>query len=112
MVGTTKRCVRNILGWSQATDEGLVTTVVNIEAALNSRPITQDTEDALTPAHLLSGETLRTLPSVTEPQTETKLTKAHQKTQKLAVAFWKHWEKKYLLDLRNFHEAFQANKRS
>ena len=42
-----------MLGRSQATDEELATTLVNIEAALNSRPITLDTEDALTPAHFL-----------------------------------------------------------
>ena len=53
MVGTTKRCLRKVLEQSQATDEELATTLVNIEAALNSRPITQDTEDAITPAHFL-----------------------------------------------------------
>ena len=31
------------------------TTLVGIEAALNSRPITQDTVDALYPAHFLCG---------------------------------------------------------
>jgi hypothetical protein len=100
-----------VLGRSQATDEELATTLVNIEAALNSRPITLDTEDGLTPAHLLCGERL-TLPSGTKPQTERNLTKAHQRTQKLADDFWKRWEKEYLLKLRNFHEVSQPNKRS
>ena len=112
MVGTTKRCLRKVLGRSQATDEELATTLVNIEAALNSRPITQDTDDALTPAHFLCGERLTALPSGTEPQIERNLTKAHQRTQKLADDFWKRWEKEYLLDLRNFHEVSQPNKRS
>jgi hypothetical protein len=52
MVGTTKRCIRRVLGQSQATDEQLATNLVNIEAALNSRPITQD-EDAVALAHFL-----------------------------------------------------------
>jgi len=107
-----KRCLRKVLGRSQTTHEELATTVVNIEAALNSRPITQDTDDALTPAHLLCGERLRALPSGTEPQIERNLTKAHQSTQKLADDFWKRWEKEYLLDLRNFHEVSQPNKGS
>jgi hypothetical protein len=46
MIGTTKSCTRKVLGRSQATDEELATTLVSIEAAMNSRPITQDTEDA------------------------------------------------------------------
>jgi hypothetical protein len=67
MVGTTKRCLRKVLGRTQATDEELATTLVNIEAALNSRPVTQDTEDALTPAHFLCGERLTAVPSGIEP---------------------------------------------
>ena len=43
---------------------------------------------------------------------ERNLAKAHQRTQKLADAFWKRWEKEYLLDLRNFHEVSQPNTRS
>jgi hypothetical protein len=79
MVGTIKRCLRKVLGQSQATDEELATTLVNIEAALNSRPITQD-EDALTPAHFLCGKKLTALPSGTEPQTDGNLTKTHKRT--------------------------------
>ena len=73
-----QRCLRKVLGLSQVTDEELATTLVNIEAALNSRPITQDTEDALTPAHFLCGERLTKLPAGKEPQMERNITKAHQ----------------------------------
>ena len=106
MVGTTKRCLRKVLGHSQVTDD---TTLVDIEATLNSRPITQNTEDALTPAHFLCGETLTVLPSGTEPQIEKNLTKAQQRTQKLADDFWKHW-KDDLLELRNFQEVCQPKR--
>ena len=99
------------MGQTQATDEELSTTLVNIEAALNSRPITQDTEDALTPAHFLCGERLTALPSGIEPRLEENLTKAHQRTQKTADDFWKRWEKEYLPELRNFHEVSQPHKR-
>jgi hypothetical protein len=112
IVGATKRCLRKVMGRSQVTDEELVTTFVNIEAALNSRPITQDTEDALTPAHFLCSKRLTALPSGTEPQMEKNLTKAHQRTQKLADDLWKRREKEYLLELRNIHEACQPNKRT
>jgi hypothetical protein len=99
-----------VLGWSQATDEELTTTLVNIEAALNSRPITQDTEDTLTPAHFLCVERLTVLPSGTEPEMERNLTKAHQRTQKMADDFWKCWEKENFLRLRNFHKSLSQIK--
>ena len=76
-----------MLGRSEATDEELATIIVNIEAALNSRPITQDTEDALTPVHFLCGEKLTAIPSGTEPKMERNLTKAHQRTQKPQTNF-------------------------
>jgi len=87
MIGTTKRCLRKILGQSQATDEELDATLVSIEAALNSRSITQDTEDALTPAHFLCGAKLTTLSSTTEPQTEGNLKKTHQRTKEWPTTF-------------------------
>jgi len=112
MIGTTKRCLRKVLGRSQATDEELATTLVSIEAALNSRPITQDTEDALTPAHFLCGAKLTTLPSTTEPQRECNLKKTHQRTKRMADDFWRRWEKEYLMELRSFHLISQPKGRS
>jgi hypothetical protein len=40
---------------------------------------------------------------------ERNLTKAHQRTQKLADEFRKRWEKEYLLELKNFHEVSQPD---
>jgi len=41
MVGTTKRCLRKVLGRYQVSEEGMNTTLVAIEAAINLRPIVQ-----------------------------------------------------------------------
>jgi hypothetical protein len=112
MVGTTKSCIRKVLGRFQSSNEELATTLVNIEAALNSRPITQNTEEALTPAHFLCGERITALHSGTELQMERNFMKAHQRTQKIVDDFWKRWEKEYLLKLRNLHEVSQPKKRS
>jgi hypothetical protein len=87
MIGTTKRCLRKVLGRSQATGEELATTLVSIEAALNSRPITQDIEDALTPVHFLCGAKLTTLPSTIEPQREGNLKKTYQRTKRMVTTF-------------------------
>jgi hypothetical protein len=63
MVATTKRCLRKVLGRSQVDTEGLQTILVEIEAAIHSRPITQDHEnETLTPAHFLTGGRLTTIP--------------------------------------------------
>jgi hypothetical protein len=113
MIGTTKRCLRKVLGRSQATDEELATTLVSIEAALNSRPITQDIEDVLTPAHFLCGAKLiMMMPSTTEPQKGGDLKKSHQRTKRLADDFWRCWEKEYLMELRSFHVISQPKGRS
>jgi hypothetical protein len=54
MVGTMKRCLRKVLGQSRLTEEQLNTTLVSIEAAVNSRHIAQGQDSAaLTPAHFL-----------------------------------------------------------
>jgi hypothetical protein len=41
MVGTTKPCLRKLFGKSSLTEEQLNTTLISIETAVNSRPITQ-----------------------------------------------------------------------
>jgi hypothetical protein len=104
MVGSMKRCLRRVLGQSRLTEEQLNTTLVSIEAVVNSRPITQDDSTALTPAHFLTGEGLTTIPTRAEPAGKPNLTKELRIKQKLSDDFWKSWAKEYLLELRNFHE--------
>ena len=60
MVGNTKRSLHNVLGKTKMTEEVLNTVLITIEAALNSRPISQDgnNKDALTPAHFIIGQRL------------------------------------------------------
>ena len=105
MVGTTKRCLRKVLGRLQVSEEGLNTTLVAIDAAINSRPIGQaeDETGVLTPAHFLIGERLTTIPSGREPETNRSLTKEFKMRQKLADDFWRRWQKEYLTTLRSFH---------
>lgn len=105
MVGTIKRCLRKVLSQTRLTEEQLNTTLINIEAAVNSRPISQgDDDEPLTPAHFLIGEGLLTVPTGPEPSTKSVLTKEFRLQQKLTDDFWKRWTKEYLLQLRSFHE--------
>jgi hypothetical protein len=76
MIGTVKRCLPKVLGQSRLTEEQLNNTLISIEAAVNSRPITQGEDPtALTPAHFLIGEGLVTIPTGTEPTVRQILTK-------------------------------------
>lgn len=113
MVGTVKRCLRKVLGQSRLTEEQLNTTLINIEAAVNSRPISHgDGADHLTPAHFLVGEGLMTVPTGPEPATRTNLIREFRLRQKLSDDFWTRWTKEYLLELKSFHEVRGASERS
>jgi hypothetical protein len=109
MVGTTKRCLRKVLGRSQVPEEALNTVLVTIEAAINSRPIVQDEDGsgALTPAHFLVGERLTAIPTGPEPETNGSLTKEFRMRQRLADELWRRWQREYLTTLRSFHEVRQ-----
>ena len=109
MVGAMKRCLRKVLGRLQVSEEGLNTTLVAVEAAINSRTIVQveDERGALTPAHFLVGERLTVIPTGPEPKTNPSLTKEFRMRQKLADDFWGRWHKEYLTTLRSFHEVRQ-----
>ncbi|XP_049816373.1 uncharacterized protein LOC126263326 [Schistocerca nitens] len=109
MVGSVKRCLRKVLGQSQLDEEGLNTILVSIEAALNSRPITQGREESepLTPAHFLVGDRLTTLPTDPESPVRKDLSKEFQRLQKMVEHFWNRWKKEYLILLKNFHETHQ-----
>ncbi|XP_006823655.1 uncharacterized protein LOC102809203 [Saccoglossus kowalevskii] len=100
------------------------TILCEIETTINNRPITyvygDDAEATpLTPAHLLHGRTLNTLPHVTidmeeriDPTYETKET-LHKRATKLSETMdrlWKKWELEYLSALRERHERQKPGK--
>ena len=65
MVKEVKTCLRKVLGKSQLSFDELPTILAEIEAVLNSRPLTHsysdDIEEPITPAHLIIGRRLLTL---------------------------------------------------
>ena len=56
-MGSVKRCLRKVLGNASLTQDELTTVLVEVEATLNSRPLTYQHEEIdsqiLTPSHLL-----------------------------------------------------------
>ena len=79
------------------------TILASIDAAINSRPLTQnDGPEALTPDHFLHGGRLTTIPTGTEPTSTKSLTKEFKLKQQVSEDFWKRWTKEYLLELRTY----------
>ena len=66
MIKSAKRSLRKAIGRNCLTYDELLTLVVEVEAVLNSRPLTyissEDVDEPLTPSHLLASFGILTLP--------------------------------------------------
>ena len=62
LIGLTKRCLKKTIGKSKMSYDELITTVVEIEAVLNSRPLTyvscEEFSEPLTPSYLHTWTTI------------------------------------------------------
>ena len=112
MVGCVKRCLKKVLGNARLTYDELLTVLTEVEATLNSRPLTYDYDnpyegEVLTPAHLLYGRRLLSLPE--EPreeddETETSYRGRYKYINETLQHFWKGWQREYLTNLRESHD--------
>ncbi|XP_033179604.1 uncharacterized protein LOC117152329 [Bombus impatiens] len=97
-----KRIVGNeLLGNESFTFEQFNTLVIEIEAVLNSRPLTPISTDpkdllVLTPGHFLIGESLMSVRERDFRDTPSNRLSRWQHIQKLKQHFWKRWHKEYL----------------
>ena len=87
----------------------LLTLVTEVEAALNSRSLpyvsSKDVEEPLTPAHLLVGFRIMTLPDPLTPNDDPQFSSGTEGlTRRMTLQkFWKRQRKEYLMELREFH---------
>ncbi len=113
MIRSAKCCLKKTVGKSCLTRDELLTLVGEIEAVLNSRPLTytssEDVEEPLTPSHLLVGYRILTLPDPSIPgdpdYMAEDLTRRMSHLSRILQHFWKQWKEEYLLELREFHRA-------
>ena len=123
LIGLTKSALKKILGRIHATLESIQTLVTEVEAVLNNRLITYSSPDVddpspITPAHLLYGRTITTLPhhDVTADEIDDPTHGSESEVQRRAKAqaavlshFWNRWSKEYLTALHEFHRTTGNN---
>ena len=115
LVHSTKWCLSKVLGQAKFSHDELLTALIEIEMALNSRPLTyiseKDLDEALAPSHLLIGRRLMNLPDhVLQPnhvdncdEKEFKLNSRVKHLNRSLNCFWKRWRREYLLELQEAH---------
>lgn len=100
-VKSVKHHLTRILGNTLLTFEELVTCLSEIEAILNSRPLTPLSSDPndlapLTPGHFLIGDSLISTPECDLTDIKTCRLSSWQHVQQLRQHFWHRWYKDYL----------------
>ena len=115
MVRSVKTCLKKVLGKASLNFEEMCTVLTEVEAIINSRPLTfvhneVDEPQPLTPAHFLVGQRLTSLPPKTFPAdtqhptvSKAEITRRWKYRQRLTTSFWNAWRKDYLLDLKSAH---------
>jgi hypothetical protein len=116
MIKSTKRCLRKVVGTAKFSYDEMHTAIVEIEAVINSRLLTflnaDDTEEPLTPSHLLVGRRLLSFPDDLTYYAEEDqdfdigseaLRRRAKHLNSVLNHFWQRWSKEYLLELRERH---------
>lgn len=107
-----------MVGQASLTHDELLTAVTEIESIINSRPLSYlsagDTEEPLTPSHLVIGHRVLNLPDylhhMCDPEDEefdvdsTLLTRRMKHLSSTLNHFWKRWRNEYLAELRESHK--------
>jgi len=105
-VKSCKYHLRRIMGNTLFTFEELTTALVQIEACLNSRPISPLSSDPadllpLTPGHFLIGGPLTNLPEIDLSNIKSNRLDRWEAIQRIVQDFWKRWAAEYVANLQN-----------
>ena len=112
LIRSVKRSLRKSIGKSRLNYDELNTILIEVEAIINSHPLTYVLDDQggisdiLSPSHLISGRRITTMPN---PQhfeitsTYQSLTKRAKHHRHLLTQFTRQWRQDYLLNLRETH---------
>lgn len=100
-VKSTKHHLKRVIGCSTLTYEELSTLLYQIEACLNSRPLSLINDNPadpipLTPGHFLIGEPLVVAPDYNYETTNITNLRRWQLMQRMTQEFWRRWSREYL----------------
>ena len=110
LIGVVKVCLRKILYHRKVTEDELLTILTEVEARVNNRPLLYigdefDSNETLTPSHLLNARRIRTMPLLTESASdpmlcENNLIQQYMKVSSIMKHFESVWSSEYLTALR------------
>jgi hypothetical protein len=114
-VKSIKYHLYRIMGSHRLNYEEMTTLCTQIEACLNSRPITATSSDpndftALTPGHFLIGSSLNAIPEPNLLDLKVNRLDRWQFLQSLNQHFWKRWSSEFLTRLQQRPKWMQVNK--
>lgn len=104
-VKSVKHHLKRVLGNASLTFEEFYTVLVQIEAVLNSRPLSPLSSDAsdplpLTPSHFLIGRPLIAIPDNDCRNLPENRLSHYQRIQQIVQHFWTRWAKEYVSELQ------------
>ncbi|XP_053691399.1 uncharacterized protein LOC128739922 [Sabethes cyaneus] len=104
-VRSVKTCLKKEIGDRRLSYEDFSTLLVQITAALNSRPLMPLSDDpndlkVLTPAHFLIGTSMQALPERDVRNVPTNRLTHYQQRQQLFQHYWQRWSNEYLTELQ------------
>uniref|UniRef100_A0A1I8MFD0 DUF5641 domain-containing protein n=1 Tax=Musca domestica TaxID=7370 RepID=A0A1I8MFD0_MUSDO len=113
-VKSAKGHLTRTLANTRFTYEELVTALVEIEAIMNSRPISPLSSDpsgyeALTPGHFITGGALRSLPEQDQSVKNVNLLDHWAQITNIKQRFWKKWSHEYINELQENASGFNNN---
>ena len=122
LIDSTKRCLRKVIGQARLSYDELLTALIEVEAVMNSRPLSyvtaNDLDKPLTPSHLLTGHRILSLPDYRGCECEEpgivviehdRLTKRARYLNTMIDHFWDCWRQEYFLELREAHRYHHSN---
>ena len=107
MVKSVKLCFKKCLRNARLNFEEMLTVLTDVEAVLNSRPLSfvfDEMEEPLTPSHLVVGRRILTAQSRTnDVVVDDNLSKRAKFLERILNHFWNRWRTEYLTQLREQH---------
>ena len=105
-VKSFKHHLTRTVGGKLLTYEQLETYIIEIEAILNSRPLTLMSSDPndllpLTPGHFLIGDSLTSFPQIDYRDVQINRLSSWQAVEQMRQHFWSRWYKEYLNEMQS-----------